>query len=187
MLTSSSTLARPEGLPVTTRTSSRGARAVAVVARASRSNDAAAAAPRASVASFAAAAVLSLLAAAGPASADLNRLEAAAGGGEREGEKKKGLGGPGALSKFSPFSIHVRAVSPSLSYCLPSEFNVGTALQFGEATIDKKSFKGQDLRRSNFTAASCRSCNFAQTKLNGEKRERRREKREETRGGRGGG
>jgi len=44
---------------------------------------------------------------------------------------------------------------------------VGTALQYGEATIDKKSFAGQDLRRSNFTAASCRSCNFAKTKLNG--------------------
>ena len=64
---------------------------------------------------------------------------------------------------------------PSSSLVSP-EFNVGTALQFGSAEIDKKSFKGQDLRRSNFTAASCRSCNFAQTKLNGARAEREREK-----------
>jgi uncharacterized protein YjbI with pentapeptide repeats len=53
---------------------------------------------------------------------------------------------------------------------LSSEFGNGTALQFGEATIDKKDFSKQDLRRSNFTAASCRSCKFVKTKLNGEER-----------------
>lgn len=67
---------------------------------------------------------------------------------------------------------HISFLTTHFVPCL--EFNVGSALQFGSAEIDKKSFKGQDLRRSNFTAASCRSCNFAKTKLNGEKMRKRR-------------
>lgn len=33
--------------------------------------------------------------------------------------------------------------------------------------INGKDFHGEDLRRSNFTAASCRNCNFKDTKLQG--------------------
>jgi hypothetical protein len=63
----------------------------------------------------------------GPALADLNKYEAAAGG----------------------------------------EFNIGSALQYGEADIKGKDFHDQDLRRSNFTAADCRNCNFSGAKLQG--------------------
>lgn len=47
------------------------------------------------------------------------------------------------------------------------EFGVGTALQYGEADIKGKDFSNQDLRRSNFTAADCRDCNFKNSKLVG--------------------
>ena len=94
----------------------------------------------------------------------------------RERERESGAGEPGEkapplrLSLSPLFSLLVIAPKPLFSSLLFAEFNVGTALQYGEATIDKKSFAGQDLRRSNFTAASCRSCNFAKTKLNGAER-----------------
>jgi len=104
MLTASSTLSRPTGRPAVPRTAVNPSRGAAAVARAS-SNEANSAG--ASAASFAAAAVLSLLAAAGPASADLNRLEAAAGGGEEGREKKEGLG-PARFPSLV-LSTHVRA------------------------------------------------------------------------------
>lgn len=47
------------------------------------------------------------------------------------------------------------------------EFNIGSALQYGEADIKGRDFHGQDLRRSNFTAADCRNCNFSDCKLQG--------------------
>lgn len=47
------------------------------------------------------------------------------------------------------------------------EFGIGTSKQYGEAEINGKDFHGEDLRRSNFTAASCRNCNFKDTKLQG--------------------
>lgn len=50
---------------------------------------------------------------------------------------------------------------------LGGEFGNGTALQFGEADIAGKDFSKQDLRRSNFTAADCRDCNFKNSKLVG--------------------
>ena len=50
---------------------------------------------------------------------------------------------------------------------LSGEFGNGTALQYGEADIAGKDFSKQDLRRSNFTAADCRDCNFKSSKLVG--------------------
>lgn len=47
------------------------------------------------------------------------------------------------------------------------EFGNGTAQQYGEAEIPGKDFSKQDLRRSNFTAADCRDCNFKDAKLTG--------------------
>ena len=47
------------------------------------------------------------------------------------------------------------------------EFGNGTAQQYGEAEIPGKDFSKQDLRRSNFTAADCRDCNFKDAKLAG--------------------
>ena len=73
------------------------------------------------------------------------------------------------------------------------EFNIGTAKQYGEAEVidekfsghfrlpsrisgrltapcfqlNNKDFHGEDLRRSNFTSASCKSCNFKNAKLQG--------------------
>lgn len=37
-----------------------------------------------------------------------------------------------------------------------AEFGIGSAQQFGDATINGKDFSKQDLRRSNFTSAECR-------------------------------
>jgi uncharacterized protein YjbI with pentapeptide repeats len=50
---------------------------------------------------------------------------------------------------------------------LGGEFGVGTAQQWGEATIDGKNFDNQDLRRSNFTSASIKKGSFRGAKLNG--------------------
>jgi hypothetical protein len=50
------------------------------------------------------------------------------------------------------------------------EFGIGSAQQWGEASIDGKNFDGQDLRRSNFTSASAnqsRPPSFRGAKLNG--------------------
>lgn len=45
-------------------------------------------------------------------------------------------------------------------YNAGGEFGVGSALQYGEADLKNRDFSKQDLTRSNFTAADCRSCNF---------------------------
>jgi uncharacterized protein YjbI with pentapeptide repeats len=42
-----------------------------------------------------------------------------------------------------------------------------TAEQWGEADVDGKDFSGQDLRRSNFTAASARKTIFKDANLQG--------------------
>lgn len=47
------------------------------------------------------------------------------------------------------------------------EFGIGTAQQFGETDISGRDFSGEDLTRSNFTAADCRKCNFKGAKLTG--------------------
>lgn len=48
-----------------------------------------------------------------------------------------------------------------------TEFGIGSAQQFGDATINGKDFSKQDLRRSNFTSAECRKCKFAGANLQG--------------------
>jgi len=47
------------------------------------------------------------------------------------------------------------------------EFGLGSAQQYGEADLKGRDFSKQDLRRSNFTAADCRDCNFKDSKLVG--------------------
>ncbi|KAI8108341.1 hypothetical protein M9434_006368 [Picochlorum sp. BPE23] len=72
-------------------------------------------------------------------------------------------------------SVALMVLGPESAYAdlnkfeaeLGGEFGSGTAQQYGEADIIGKDFSKQDLRRSNFTAADCRDCNFKDSKLVG--------------------
>jgi hypothetical protein len=50
-------------------------------------------------------------------------------------------------------------------YNAGGEFGSGTAQQWGEADLIGHDFRGEDLRRSNFTSANCRKCRFDGAKL----------------------
>ena len=63
-------------------------------------------------------------------------------------------------ASFSLFSLSLDLnLNSSLTLFLVQttpEFGIGSAQQFGDATINGKDFSKQDLRRSNFTSAECR-------------------------------
>jgi hypothetical protein len=67
-----------------------------------------------------------------------------------------GVFSPGALAELNQYEAEIGG-----------EFGNGTAQQYGEAEIPGRDFSKQDLRRSNFTAADCRDCNFKDAKLVG--------------------
>jgi hypothetical protein len=67
-----------------------------------------------------------------------------------------GVFSPGALAELNQYEAKIGG-----------EFGNGTAQQYGEAEIPGRDFSKQDLRRSNFTAADCRDCNFKDAKLVG--------------------
>lgn len=71
-----------------------------------------------------------------------------------------------ALS-VAAFVPHASAELNQYEAQLGGEFGNGTAQQYGEAEIPGRNFSKQDLRRSNFTAADCRDCNFKDAKLVG--------------------
>lgn len=108
-----------------------------------------------------------MVAVTGPAFADLNAFEAAAGGGKKEKNARATLKREEPRKKKLSFSRFLLSTSTSLLHLnLPprpqppsskrAEFGIGSAQQFGDATINGKDFSKQDLRRSNFTSAECR-------------------------------
>jgi hypothetical protein len=115
------------------------------------------------------AAAAAMIAVTGPAFADLNSLEAAAGGGKKEIGMEGGNEGR-EMSKLEEFFFSLSLSRPQTStssflfFFFPTtlasssttEFGIGSAQQFGDATINGKDFSKQDLRRSNFTSAECR-------------------------------
>uniref|UniRef100_A0A7S0RK82 Thylakoid lumenal protein n=1 Tax=Chlamydomonas leiostraca TaxID=1034604 RepID=A0A7S0RK82_9CHLO len=83
-------------------------------------------------------------------------------------EQRVGLvAATGALAAALVCSPAAMADLNRFEYNAATEFGAGTALQYGEADIDGKDFSNQDLRRSNFTAASAKKANFAHSNLQG--------------------